>query len=456
MKKYLLTMMFLLTFTFLFSQIQWNTSPSNYEIVPYNKTITLNFNLIERDVLFYIVYLGENKNNLKDIYKGKENYVHIQLTPNKNYFWKVIAYTKDKIYSTETLKFFLELKSPVITNCSPANLYNVFPENIEFKWNVDFNANYIQNFILYEKNKKILEKRVENNSLKITYLKPGLQYKWKIIITDEFGKKYYYGPYIFYTKPYEFYISNEYSIFKVKTYGEFLEKKEIFNSKDRIKNYIPFHQFIIINIKSKIEIIHNLGNKTSEILLNNEISDFYIEEYNNQVLLYITTDNQLCVYDITNPYYPYILKKLKGDYISVSTNSKYIFLLSKNTITVMNHNFKKLNISRNFNNVKIIYNDNAGLIILTNDSIKKISYKNNKFKTEKEFSLKLINNYFISKNIISFSTKNKELYIFDHNLNLINYLYLNDGIKSYSIYGNGVYYFNNKNELKIAYLKGSE
>ncbi|GAB6189199.1 hypothetical protein JCM30566_09380 [Marinitoga arctica] len=403
MKKSLM-LFFLLFFIYGFSNITWEIKPSKYEIIQYSKQIKLYWNLNEK-VDSYNVFLGEKETNLELVYKGNKNqYIVTNLQPNKKYYWKIIAKSTKKTLDSGIREFYLKLEKPKITTIHPYSQYNIDSENIEFFWNIQYPVNYTTNLILYKNDEKILEKQVLNGKYSINLL-PGTKYKWYLNIKDEFNNKYLLGPYYFSTKPYELLMHVDKSIFNIKVYGSYLEKNQIYKSDHKINNIQKYGNFLFLSFDSMIEIIHKNGKKVSEINID-EIKDFDIDKIGNEILLYAVNNKSLMIFDVTNPFYPFLKKQIFGNYISISSNKSNILLLKENEINIMNKNLE-IYYKKDFKQLrKIMYNDDNGGIILSNNKLIKFRYKNNTFEITKELELFKIIDFVIDNGRIALLTFN--------------------------------------------------
>ncbi|KLO21228.1 MULTISPECIES: fibronectin type III domain-containing protein [unclassified Marinitoga] len=451
MKKNLIVFVFTILILIIhgISNTIWEAIPSNFEVIQYNKRITLSWN-INRKVSFYKIYFGKDYKNLTLIYSGENTkYILEDLIPNQNYYWKIKAYAVDGIIESDIYKFYLQLQPPKIYDVYPNFNHKLNFESITFKWKINYSVNYTMNFILYQGKTKIIEKTLFNNNYTVT-LKPGLNYKWYIILKDEFKNKYIFGPYIFTTKYIEFLTTIKNEIFNVKIYGEYIEKNRIYASDINIKNIKEFKNFIIASIQKGIEIIHKSGKKTSEIALEN-IKDFFVKEANKSVLLYIVNGEYLKVYDITNPYYPFMVKKIKGNFISITLNEEKIVLITPEKVLLMNK-YYKIYFQKQIEKLrKIIYNDNKTLIILSADKLIKFNYKNNILYFDRELNFSGVIDYSVYEKKIAFLTINNEIYIYDIDFHLINYRYFTEKIEKIKLYVDYIYKISE--ELKIIDMK---
>ncbi|WGS65975.1 fibronectin type III domain-containing protein [Marinitoga aeolica] len=438
MKKSLI-IYFLFLITISFSNIIWEINPTNFKIVEYNKFMTLSWDINEK-VNYYSLYFGESEKNLKLVYNGeKSKYIIKELKPNKNYYWRIKAYTEKGIIESEIFRFYLQLKKPEIKNVYPNFEHDLDSSNIQFKWNLNYPVNYTTTFILYKNNEKIIEKRLLGNKY-VMNLVPGINYKWYIILDDEFKNKYTFGPYIFSTKPFDFLMSLKNSIYEIKTYDKYLEKRPIYNLNDNIESFYEYKNFIILKMKDRIEIVHKSGKKTSEIDVEN-IKDYYIEKKNDELLLYIVNEKSLKVFDITNPYYPFLKKEIIGNFISVSSNDFSIILLSKNNLILMDKKYK-IYFQKEIKQLKkIIYNNNKMFIVALSDKLIRYDYKNGMIYYKKELRLSKIISYDIYENKIAFLTINNEIYVYNMDFELLDYIYLKEKIKKIKLYGNLIYYY---------------
>ncbi|WP_129408471.1 fibronectin type III domain-containing protein [Marinitoga lauensis] len=450
MKK-ILIIYFLFLVTISFSNIIWEINPSNFKVVEYNKFLTLSWNINEK-ANYYSLYFGENEKGLKLIYNGeKTKYIIKGLKPNKNYYWKIKVYTKNDIIESEIFRFYLQLKKPEIKNVYPNFKHDLEPDNVIFKWNLNYSINYTITIILYKNNEKIIEKKLFKNEYTMNLI-PGTNYKWYIILNDEFENKYTFGPYIFSTKPFNFLMNLKNTIYEIKTYGEYLEKKPIYTLNNDIESFYEYKNFIILKTENGIEIVHKSGKKTSEITVKN-IKDYHIEKGKNELLLYVVNGEGLKVFDITNPYYPFLKKEIIGDFISVSSNDFSIILLSKNNLVLMDKNYK-IYAKKGIEQLKkIIYNDDKMAIIVLADKLIKCEYKNGMIYYKKELALSKITSYDIYKNKIAFLTFNNEIYVYNMDFDLLDYTYLKEKIKTIKLYNNLIYYYSDN--LKFMEMNNS-
>ncbi|KLO24286.1 hypothetical protein X275_00380 [Marinitoga sp. 1197] len=428
-----------------FSNIIWEISPYNFEVIDYNKNLTLSWSL-DKKANYYSIYFGENKKNLKLIYNGeKTEYTIKELKPNKNYYWKIKVYTDNEIIESEIFKFYLQLKKPEIKDVFPNFQYNIDSKNVKFSWKIDYSIKYNIEFILYKNDIKVIDKQINTNTY-IMNLSPGTKYKWYLKLKDKFNNKYIFGPYIFSTKPHEFIMSIKNRIYKIKTYGDYIEKTLLYNSEYKIEKIQKYENFIILKTKNGIDIIHKTGRVTSKIDIKN-ILDFFVEKKDKELLLYIVDGESLRVFDITNPYYPFLKKRIIGKFASISANENSIILLMKSKILLMNKKFK-IYYQKNLEKPKkIIYNDNKTLIILSADKLIKFNYKNNILYFDRELNFSGIIDYSVYKKKIAFLTINNEIYIYDTDFHLINYRYFTEKIEKIKLYTDYIYKISE--ELKI-------
>ncbi|SHE71054.1 hypothetical protein SAMN02745164_00982 [Marinitoga hydrogenitolerans DSM 16785] len=438
MKK-ILILIFLIIMTYAYSNIIWEITPSNFEVIEYSTKITLKWD-VNKKIIFSELYFGEKENKLKLIYKGDNNFFDVKdLIPNKNYYWKIKVYTKNEIYTSQVYRFYLRLKKPEIKNVYPNFQYNIDSEKVNFSWEIEYSIDYNTEFILYKNNTKIIDKRIGTNTY-IIELSPGINYKWYLKLKDKFNNKYIFGPYIFSTKAYEFIMNINNEIYKIKTYGEYIEKESLYISEYKIEKIQKHENFIILKTKKGIDIIHKTGKLTSEISIKN-ILDFSIEKKDTELLLYITDGKALYVFDITNPYYPFLKKEILGEFVSVSVNNNIIILLTKNKLVLMDKELK-IYYQKNIEKPKkIIYNDDNTLIITLSDKLIKYNYKNGIVNYEKELTLSKIIDWDIYKDKIAFLTINDEIYVYNINLELTKYRYIKSRIEKIKLYKNLVYYY---------------
>ncbi|OQY09377.1 MAG: hypothetical protein B6I29_03515 [Marinitoga sp. 4572_148] len=435
--------LFFLFFISGFSNVVWEIKPSKYKIIEYSKQIQLYWKC-NKKVNLYNVYFGKSEKNLELIYKGeKNNIILTNIYPNKKYYWKVIAQSEKSFFDSGIMEFYVKLEKPKIDKAYPDSQYNLEPEDMFFSWNIIYSANYMVKFILYKNDEKVLEKYMTNNSYSMDLL-PGTNYKWYLVVRDEFKNEFFFGPYMFSTQPYETLMAVDNLILNLKVYGSYIEKNQIYKSEYSIKKFQKYGNFIFLSSDFGIEVVHKSGKKVSEIKTNG-IRDFHIDKNENNLLLYLIDNEGLKIFDVTNPFYPFLKKQILGKYVSVSSNCSNILLLTGNEITLMDKTFE-IYYKKNLKQLKkIIYIDDNKIIILSDNKLLSFYYgANRRIKLKKELEILKIKDFDVDNKKIVLLTFNGEIYIYDFDLNLLYYDYFRKNIKDIKLYKNILFYYDKK------------
>jgi hypothetical protein len=155
--------------------------------------LTLEWNSYDKDGddIYYSIYLGENKDNLKLLKSNiKDNKYYVgPLDYSKKYYWKIKAVDSKGGYSYSDIQSFITINNsaPRIENIYIDSLINV-ELNPQISWEATDNEGDQILYNIYLNNELKVE-NYEKTTYKLINLNPGKTYKLKIEAVDDYGGK---------------------------------------------------------------------------------------------------------------------------------------------------------------------------------------------------------------------------------------------------------------------------
>ncbi len=148
----------------------------------------------EGDALTYNLYFSTSSSpqiyatNLTDTFFTVE-----PLLPSKKYYWKVVAKDQHGDSTISYVRYFstFENNSPQVYLISPINNSNNIPFNTTLRWNAtDSDGDDLTTTVFYFQQyttDTVFFNNITGDTLRISDLKHGTTYKWKVIVVDEYG-----------------------------------------------------------------------------------------------------------------------------------------------------------------------------------------------------------------------------------------------------------------------------
>ena len=344
----------------------------NINIKNKNKEIIIKkIKLFENKLFIHYDFIEKNNNffNFFSSSSSKSIFEILEINKNNNYN----EYNYNKIYSNEfdnkILKFFIQNKNYVIISFENGKII-ILKENKIF-----YNCNYNKNI------KKIFFNEIKG----YLYI---LSYNSKNIDIIEIN------------------------------YNKLIEK--IFLSKNSIEKIIfNENNNLIFLLSNNFLYCYNLEKKLfiNSIFLEFQIKSFFIiNNYNENTIIFYNNNNEIYFYNFINEKFIF-KRKINYNNININFNKiffieKNLFVIYKNFLKILNHNFEENEFCLNFNlekDSKIFYNNNYENIFgIYDKKIIKIYKFTNYFYSEENRIKKEINNYYFYDEIFNLNDINNK------------------------------------------------
>ena len=399
-----------------------NMNENNFNIflIDLEKYLNNIFNLpeiynFEQIRMFFEFNLNINNNS-------KNTFINLFNINNKNKN-KEINIKKIKIFEN---KLFIHYD---FDNENNNNFFNIFSstssksifEILEINKIINYNEFNYNKIYSNEFDNKIQKFFIQNKNYVIICFENG-----KIIILKE-NKIFYYCNYnknikkIFFNeiKGYLYilsYNSKNIDIIEIN-YNKLIEK--IFLSKNSIEKIIFNENNLIFLLSNNFLYCYNLEKKLfiNSIFLEFQIKNFFIvNNYNENTIVFYNNNNEIYFYNFINEKFIF-KRKINYNNININFNKiffieKNLFVIYKNFLKILNHNFEENEFCLNFNlekDSKIFYNNNYENIFgIYDKKIIKIYKFTNYFYSEENRINKEINNYYFYDEIFNLNDINNK------------------------------------------------